>query len=974
MSSIKEFRRPLLASLISTLLLTLASTSGVTQKTPAKVSLRVHIEKWATDAKLSRKLTEAEFRKLRATRKKDDKNSISAYKTVTGVKAGATLEVPDIIETKTQTVAILGGELHYTKLAPNTRLKYVTIKPTEFVRTKPANLQLSVERGKGQFRVGILARSSYIKAMAPMLATAAKGTAYSVAVEGQQTTLVVAEGKVEIYRESAPGTAVTVNPREKFVYSVGSPFPTQAMPVDRADEKEIRELLSLPTQKLYGYRGGQELRRTDAEDIVTLSVRPALRILIGDEVAKWPNRPNSIYPGATGFRFVDDQGTEKRFDGEFLAASKDGKIWVVYRPGQGTLALSNLGKILTTLSTDKLRSVHVAPNGNRIIAYGQGPDASRTGAILSYRPTGGTPVKVEGTMASTLDFLVIWRRGGSRGFIVQKLNGKNVVYNLAGGASRESTQPYVDADPFEISPSGDWIMSVAGQKRYFFIPLATEQEPQTASSAFAIQSDTKPIFLSGGTGARDREKIAYTPIGTGLLFKKSPQDAGQGSPYSPTTKSPSDTYNASALSPNGELVTFLSSGTGTAYVADSADLSRDSDTYVGIIPPSTWEWVSGNEVWYEDHLDDFKDSIIITLGVRRPGVGGLSNSSTTPSSIGGSSSSGSGSANVRVVIEPRSRVRDSEGGSGSSGYVVIPPGVFQPKLVLAKDQVGKVESFQQMIKRTGAVAAINGSFFDAYSNEFVRHPVNALISNGQLIHKGNIGSVAGFDKEGRLSIVRTTLTIRGTRTDDRGRTHGWYAVWINRAPTTAETVIIYTPAWGRVTGISQGRQIVISNGQVISEGWGSQSIPSDGYVLLVTGNSHSNFTGIKVGDRMSYEIQPEDGNRSSPLFNFVEGVGAGPTLIRNGEVIADPESEGFSDPKITQQSGVRSCIGVKKDGTILLVATSGTIRQAAQKMKSLGCVEAMNLDGGASSGVYGAGKYVRPAGRPLSNALVFMRK
>lgn len=890
------------------------------------------------------------------------------------MKAGVTLEVPDIIETKAQTVAVLGGELHYTKLAPNSKLRYITIKPTEFVRSKPATFYMAVEKGKAQFRVGILARSSFIRALAPMLATAAKGTAYSVAVDGQKTTLVVAEGKVDIYRESAPSTVVTVNPREKLVYTVGSPFPTQATPVDRADEKEIRELLSLPTQKLYGYLGGRELKRADAEDIVTLNVRPALRVLIGDESAKWPNRPNSIYPGVTSFRSIDDQGVEKRFDGEFLAASKDGKVWVVYRSGQGTLALSNLNKVLTTLSREKLRSVHVAPNGSRVIAFGPGPDASRAGMILSYSPTGGTPVKVEGPMGSAPDFQVIWRRGGSRGFIVQKLNGKNVVYNLSGGTSQESLQPYADADPFEISPAGDWIMSTAGQNRYYFIPLATEQEPQTGSSAFAVQSDTKPMFLSGGAGPRDRENIAYTPIGIGQLFKKNPREAGQGTSFSLPTGIAPDTYHRSALSPNSELVTFLNPGTGTAYVADSADLSRDSDTYVGIIPPSTWEWVSGNEVWYEDHLDDQKDSIIITLGVRRPGVGGLSNPSTLPSSPAGSGSGDSGTGSIKVVMEPKSRVRDPEGGSGSSGYVVIPPGVYQPKLVLANDQVGKVESFQQMIKRTGAVAAINGSFFDAYSKEVIRHPVNALISKGQLIHKGNIGSVAGFDKEGRLSIVRTTLTIRGKRIDPQGRTHGWYAVWINRSPTTAETVIIYTPAWGRVTGINQGRQIVIRNGQVVSEGWGSQSIPSDGYVLLVAGASHPNFAGIRVGDRMSYEIQPEDGNTNSPLFNFVEGVGAGPTLVRNGEVVSDPESEGFSDPKITRQSGVRSCIGVKKDGTILLVATSGTIRQAAQKMKALGCIEAMNLDGGASSGVYGAGKYVRPAGRPLSNALVFIRK
>ncbi len=86
-------------------------------------------------------------------------------------------------------MAIQGGELTYTRLATNTKLRYVTIDPTSMVRSKPAQLHIMIEKGKGQFRVGTLAQASLIKAMGPMLATAAKGTAYSVAVQGQKTLL-----------------------------------------------------------------------------------------------------------------------------------------------------------------------------------------------------------------------------------------------------------------------------------------------------------------------------------------------------------------------------------------------------------------------------------------------------------------------------------------------------------------------------------------------------------------------------------------------------------------------------------------------------------------------------------------------------------------------------------------------------------------------------------------------------------------
>ena len=46
--------------------------------------------------------------------------------------------------------------------------------------------------------------------------------------------------------------------------------------------------------------------------------------------------------------------------------------------------------------------------------------------------------------------------------------------------------------------------------------------------------------------------------------------------------------------------------------------------------------------------------------------------------------------------------------------------------------------------------------------------------------------------------------------------------------------------------------------------------------------------------------------------------------------------------------------------------------QFAQVMQVLGAREAMNLDGGASSGLVYEGKYLTKPGRALSNALVVL--
>ncbi|WP_233432483.1 MULTISPECIES: phosphodiester glycosidase family protein [Thermoanaerobacterium] len=42
-------------------------------------------------------------------------------------------------------------------------------------------------------------------------------------------------------------------------------------------------------------------------------------------------------------------------------------------------------------------------------------------------------------------------------------------------------------------------------------------------------------------------------------------------------------------------------------------------------------------------------------------------------------------------------------------------------------------------------------------------------------------------------------------------------------------------------------------------------------------------------------------------------------------------------------------------------------------MKDLGAYDAMNLDGGASSGIYFKGEYLTKPGRDLSNALIFYK-
>ncbi len=105
-------------------------------------------------------------------------------------------------------------------------------------------------------------------------------------------------------------------------------------------------------------------------------------------------------------------------------------------------------------------------------------------------------------------------------------------------------------------------------------------------------------------------------------------------------------------------------------------------------------------------------------------------------------------------------------------------------------------------------------------------------------------------------------------------------------------------------------------------------------------------------------------------------LGCGPALVLDGKVDVQPEQEGFSDPHIMGTTK-RMGLGVTGDRHLLLVTTlSGvSFRKWAEVMKALDCRDAMNLDSGASLGMYYHGKMILRPGRKLTNVLcVFVKQ
>ncbi|MBS1627359.1 MAG: phosphodiester glycosidase family protein [Bacteroidetes bacterium] len=87
-------------------------------------------------------------------------------------------------------------------------------------------------------------------------------------------------------------------------------------------------------------------------------------------------------------------------------------------------------------------------------------------------------------------------------------------------------------------------------------------------------------------------------------------------------------------------------------------------------------------------------------------------------------------------------------------------------------------------------------------------------------------------------------------------------------------------------------------------------------------------------------------------------VGGGPVLLQNGEVkVTNNEELKFTGKGINDKHP-RTCMGYTKDDKLIVMVIEGrnkgkaegaTLTQQAQLLQQLGCVEALNLDGGGSS-------------------------
>lgn len=304
--------------------------------------------------------------------------------------------------------------------------------------------------------------------------------------------------------------------------------------------------------------------------------------------------------------------------------------------------------------------------------------------------------------------------------------------------------------------------------------------------------------------------------------------------------------------------------------------------------------------------------------------------------------------------------------AASGTWYTIDMNTAAARVMTAHGAANRTQSLAGMAQDNNAFAAINGTYFNAYGG--TPFPDGTVMRDGKLLHIGG-GAVMGITSDGRLLIDRLDITINCTVNDAQT-----FKAWrINHDCETSDAIVLYTSEFaGQITPYAGGKAVLVGNDGTVSNITSSPfTVPAGGFAIMFNVDAKCS---INVGDKVSYRPTFNTTYTSAADWdNVQQALGAGPSLLINGNLTADPAAEGFQDSKIAN-SVPRSFIGNKANGEILIGRiNSATPKDAAAYCQSLGLVNAMCLDGGGSINLYYDGKKVF-TGRDINNGLGFIRQ
>ena len=273
-------------------------------------------------------------------------------------------------------------------------------------------------------------------------------------------------------------------------------------------------------------------------------------------------------------------------------------------------------------------------------------------------------------------------------------------------------------------------------------------------------------------------------------------------------------------------------------------------------------------------------------------------------------------------------------------------------------------SISSMAKNNNIIAAVNGTYFKPQTGV----PLGTLMIDGKVYTGPVYDRVAlgifedGFD----VARVQLNASIEGSGVKVKVDN-------INQPRMLSTYVLVYTPEWGKYSPYAPkyGMSLRVADGKITKASANPLVIPENGYVI--SGPKKLLQPLLKDKEvKLDIKTIPE-------WKNVKHIISGGPYLVKDGDVFVDMTAQ-----KLRAIGGrnPRTAIGYTSDPNFILVTADGregnsiclTSIELANFMKSLGCIGAINLDGGGSTVMYVNGSVVNKpqvkGGIPLSNALV----
>jgi hypothetical protein len=328
-------------------------------------------------------------------------------------------------------------------------------------------------------------------------------------------------------------------------------------------------------------------------------------------------------------------------------------------------------------------------------------------------------------------------------------------------------------------------------------------------------------------------------------------------------------------------------------------------------------------------------------------------------------------------------------GPESIHILEVNPRLLRIEAVRALDDGVGRETVQSIAQRKAAIAAVNAGFF-RIGGRYDGEPEGILkIRESWFSDPGEARGAIGWNGGGEIARIGR-LTMRWVL-QSRGKT--FPVDGINRPRGSAEA-ILYDWAFHRSTLTDPGGiEFAIARNKISgSSGRGNAAIPQDGFVYSLGPKSPVSGADLKIKAPVKITWAITDTSAPAPGFKpdwreMEYIVGGMPALFLKQHDLLEHNEEKMRAGFDTERHP-RTAVGVRADGIWVFVVVDGrqpelsvgmNLKELSGLLSSLGCIDALNLDGGGSSTLYFDGKVVNSPSdatkdRPVSDAIVILRK